>query len=153
MLGHAQTWYAIMLHVVWYSLGAAACAPYRYQSRSNSFCFVRLFLIITQISAKPSVLWRCRLGARKGIRPVKIEWWGVGVAICLERGADCLHMVQLMPLMPLSLASFKSRLVLPFLYRLSWKKKLLNGRSSNSSRRRPQISVVDDMTHLRYPAA
>ena len=25
---------------------------------------------------------------------------GVGVVICLERGADCLHMVQLMPLYP-----------------------------------------------------
>ena len=30
-------------------------------------------------------------------RVVKTEWWGVGVAICLERGAD-LHMAQLMPL-------------------------------------------------------
>jgi len=28
----------------------------------------------------------------------KIEWWGVGVVICLEQGANCLHMVQLMPL-------------------------------------------------------
>ena len=37
---------------------------------------------------------------------------------CLERGAD-LHMAQLLPL-PLSLASVKSRLVLPFLYRLTW---------------------------------
>ena len=27
----------------------------------------------------------------------KTEWWGAGVVICLERGAD-LHMVQLMPL-------------------------------------------------------
>ena len=39
------------------------------------------------------------------------------MVICLERGADCLHMVQLMPLLPKtpsSLASFKSRLVLPF---------------------------------------
>jgi len=27
----------------------------------------------------------------------KTEWWGVGVVICLERGAD-LHMTQLMPL-------------------------------------------------------
>jgi len=27
----------------------------------------------------------------------KNEWWGVGVVICLERGAD-LHMFQLMPL-------------------------------------------------------
>jgi len=44
------------------------------------------------------------------------------VVICLERGADCLRMVQLMPLhrkSPSSLASFKSRLVLPFWYRLS----------------------------------
>jgi len=39
------------------------------------------------------------------------------VVICLEQGADCLHIVQLMSLnakTPLSLASFKSRLVLPF---------------------------------------
>ena len=73
----------------------------------------------------------CWLGARKGIRPVKIEWWGVGVVIGLERGADCLHMVQLMPLhpkTPSSPASSKSRLVLPFWYRLgdlprlSWKR-------------------------------
>jgi len=44
------------------------------------------------------------------------------VVICLERGADCLHMVQLMPLhpqTPSSLASFKSGLVLPFWYRLT----------------------------------
>jgi len=37
------------------------------------------------------------LGGRKGIRPVKIEWWGAGVVIYLEQGAD-LHMAQLMPL-------------------------------------------------------
>ena len=30
----------------------------------------------------------------------KIEWWGVGVVICLERGGDCLHMVQLLPSHP-----------------------------------------------------
>ena len=40
------------------------------------------------------ILW---LGGRKGIRPVKTEWWGAGVVICLKRGAD-LHMAQLMPL-------------------------------------------------------
>jgi len=34
------------------------------------------------------------------------------VVICLERGADDLHVVQLMPLLPpSSLASLKSRLV------------------------------------------
>jgi len=46
----------------------------------------------------PSVLWRCWLGGRKDIRPVKTERWGAGVVICLERSAD-LHMAQLMPLL------------------------------------------------------
>ena len=65
----------------------------------------------------PSVLRHC-FGIRKSIWPVKIEQWDV-VVICLERGADCLHIVQLMPLHPKTpspLASFKSRLVLPFWY-------------------------------------
>ena len=52
----------------------------------------------------PSVLWRCLLGGKKGIRPVKTEWWGADVVICLERGAD-LHMAQLMPL-PLTASCF-----------------------------------------------
>ena len=47
----------------------------------------------------------------------KTERWAAGVVICLERGAD-LHMAQRIPL-PLSLASVKSRLVLPFWYRLT----------------------------------
>jgi len=38
--------------------------------------------------------------------------------ICLGRDAD-LHMAQMMPLHLLSLASVKSRLVLPFWYRLT----------------------------------
>jgi len=59
------------------------------------------------------VLWRCWLGGRKVIRPVKTEWCSAGVVICLERGAD-LHMAQLMPL-PLTVSCF--RLVLPFWYR------------------------------------
>ena len=43
------------------------------------------------------------------------------MVVCLERGVGCLHMVQLMllhPETPPSLASFKSRLVLPFWYPL-----------------------------------
>ena len=59
----------------------------------------------------------------------KAEWWGAGVVICLERGAD-LHMAQLMPL-PLTVsASVKSRLVLPFWYRptrVVTEKRPLNG--------------------------
>ena len=34
----------------------------------------------------------------------KLEWWGAGVVICLERDAD-LHMAQLMPL-PLTVLRF-----------------------------------------------
>jgi len=34
----------------------------------------------------------------------KLEWWGAGMVICLERGAD-LHMSQLMPL-PLTVSCF-----------------------------------------------
>jgi len=60
------------------------------------------------------------------------------VLICLERGADSLHMVQLLPLHtkpPSSLASFKSRLVLPFWYQLTQavlKNRPLNGYSTSS---------------------
>jgi len=34
----------------------------------------------------------------------KLEWWGAGMVICMERDAD-LHMVQLMPL-PLTISCF-----------------------------------------------
>ena len=44
----------------------------------------------------------------------KTEWWGAGVVICLERGAD-LHMAQLMPL-PLTVSCFsKIQIGLTFL--------------------------------------
>ena len=57
---------------------------------------------------------RCWLGGRKGIRPVKSEWWGAGVVVCLQRSADTgFHCHSL------SLASVKSRLVFPFWYRLT----------------------------------
>ena len=60
------------------------------------------------------MLWRCWLGGRKGIRPVKTEWWGAGVVICLGRGAD-LHMAQLMSL-PLTVSCFsKIQIGFPFL--------------------------------------
>jgi len=76
----------------------------------------------------PSVLWHCWLGIRKE------HLW-----LSLERGADCLHMVQLMQLhhkTTRSLASFKSRLVLPFWYwltQIALEKRPLNGCSSSSS--------------------
>ena len=56
------------------------------------------------VNSLPSVLWRCWLGGRKGIRPVKNWVVGCCMVICLERGAD-LHTVQLMPL-PLTVSCF-----------------------------------------------
>jgi len=39
----------------------------------------------------------------------KTEWWGVGMVICLEQGAD-LHMAQLMP-PPLTVSCFSKILI------------------------------------------
>jgi len=73
------------------------------------------------IFSRASVHWRCWLGGRKGIRPVKeTEWWDAGVVICLERGAD-LHMAELM-LLALTASCFskiKISLVLRFWYRFT----------------------------------
>ena len=67
------------------------------------------------------------------------------MVICLERGADCLHMVQLMPLPSQNchrlVLLFKSRLVLPFWHQLTQvvlEKRPLNGCSSSV------VAVVDD---------
>jgi len=38
------------------------------------------------------------VGRQEGHPACKKEWWGAGVVICLEQGAD-LHMAQLMPLL------------------------------------------------------
>ena len=74
-----------------------------------------------------SVLWRCWLGGRKGIRPVKTEWWGTGsfwseVQTCIWPSWCHCH--------SLSLAPVKSRLVLLFWIRLTQvvlEKRPLNG--------------------------
>jgi len=58
------------------------------------------------------------VGRQEGHPACKKQWWGVGVVICLERGAD-LHMAQLMPL-PLTASCFsKIQMVLPFWNRLT----------------------------------
>ena len=53
------------------------------------------------------MLCHCWLGGRKGIRPVKTEWWGAGVVVCLEKGEQGvdLHMARLMSL-PLTVSCF-----------------------------------------------
>ena len=71
---------------------------------SQSACFIWRCVSAVFRYNLPSVLWCCWLGGRKGILPVKTEWWGTGVVICLGWGAD-LHMAQLMPL-PLTVSCF-----------------------------------------------
>jgi len=44
----------------------------------------------------------------------KLEWWGSGVVICLERGAD-LHMAQLVPLLLTVSCSSKIQIGFTFL--------------------------------------
>ena len=97
-------------------------------------CVVSNFYFATV--SMPSVLWRCWLGDRKGIRSVKklsggmLVWlsvWGK-VQTCIWPSWCHCH--------SLSLASIKSRLVLPFWYRLTRvvpEKGPLNGCSSISS--------------------
>jgi len=49
----------------------------------------------------------------------KTKWWGAGMVICLERGAD-LHMAQLVPL-PLTVSCFsKIQIGLHFWYQRTW---------------------------------
>jgi len=102
-----------------------ASKHWRHWSVKCIYYISSVFLVIALLL--PSLLWHCCLGVRKSTWSVKIKWWGVGVVICLEQGAYCLHEVQLMPLhpkTPSSLASFKSWFYLSVasLPRLYWKR-------------------------------
>jgi len=77
------------------------------------------FVFRYMVQVAPSVLWRCWLGGRKGIRALKklsggvLAWlsaWSEVQTCILHSWCHC-H--------ALSLASVKSRLVLPFWYRLT----------------------------------
>ena len=105
----------------------ALCQLYQHTSIPYS-CIQHLPFVICQTQRinvlcsvlLPSVLWRCWLGGRKGIRPVKklsigvLAWLSVWskVQTCIWPSWCHCH--------SLSLAPVKSRLVLPFWYRLTW---------------------------------
>jgi len=121
------------------------CTNYRGSTRSTR---------IMPSVLMPSVLWHCWLGGRKGIWPVKTDWWGAGMVICLERGAD-LHMAQLMPL-PLTVSCLSKIQIgfLPFWYQLTWvvlDKGPLNGRVCVLPRINQPTQV--DMDHSHYMSA
>ena len=98
-----------MSHVSWLNASERSdhtqshCACYQCITFTVLYCtLVRSLIHCTLVV--PSVLWRCWLGGRKGIRPEKTEWWVADMVTCLQRGAD-LHMAQLMPL-PLTVSCF-----------------------------------------------
>ena len=62
------------------AIGSITCTPWG-RKREPIFFRVHLFLIL------PSVLWRCWLGGRKGIRPVKN--WELGCWCGCLSGARC----------------------------------------------------------------
>jgi len=49
------------------------------------------------------------VGRQEGHLACKKQWWGAGMVVCLEQGAD-LHMAQLMPLFFSRSASIQSAL-------------------------------------------
>ena len=67
----------------------------------------------------PSVLWRCWLGGRKGIRPVKKLSGGVLAWLSVWSKMQTCIWPSWCHCHSLSLASLKSRLVLPFWYWLT----------------------------------
>ena len=91
-----------------------SCSPISMQPKYVLKCQL---LILDKM---PSVLWRCWLGGRKGIRPVKdvnsgvLAWLSVWSEVQTSIWPSWCHCHSL------SLASVKSRLVLPFWYRLTW---------------------------------
>jgi len=68
-------------------------------------CLHNLFVAFIQVSLIAFSALTLLAGRQEG-HPAckKTEWWGAGVVVCLERGAD-LHMAQLMPL-PLTVSCF-----------------------------------------------
>jgi len=91
---------------------------YTHYMRSSLKCV--LITVIYYTAVTPSVLWRCWLGGRKGIQSVKklssgvLAWLSVWSEIQTCIWPSWCHCYSL------CLASVKSRLVLPFWYRLTW---------------------------------
>ena len=77
-----------------------------------------------------------------GMFYVLCVWWGVGVVICLERGAD-LHMAQLMPL-PLTVSCF-SKIQIGFTFLVP----AHLGGPGQRAVKRMCVCVCDDVTSLQ----
>ena len=75
------------------------------QTFSDHLTVCMYFFVTAAFSAFAFSALTLLVGRQEGhLACKKHEWWGAGVVICLERGAD-LHMAQLMPL-PLTFSCF-----------------------------------------------
>ena len=83
--------------------------------------YISMFIVYSDVwyLSMPSVLWRCWLGSRKGIRPVKKLSGGVLVWLSVWSEVQSCIRPSWCHCHSLSLASVKSRLVSPFWYRLT----------------------------------
>ena len=105
----------VMTMSVWVCLWLSVCEHIYGTTRP----VVTNFLFMLPI-AVPSVLWCCWLGGRKGIRPVKNKSGGVLVWLSVWSEVQTCIWPSWCHCHSLSLASVKSRLVLPFWYWLTW---------------------------------
>ena len=84
----------------------------------SSLCLLRLLCFsIVMPSVLLSAFGALTVGRQEEHPACRNEWWGVAVVVCLKHGADCVSMVQLMPLHSKTsscFASLKSEQVLPF---------------------------------------
>ena len=106
----------------WTMLGRVAYRREWIQHWKHTPTQQRNFLFIYLLIFLPSVLCRCWLGGRKGIRPVKKLSSGVLVCLSVWREMQTCIWTNRFHCHSLSLVSVKSRLVLPFWYRLTRKK-------------------------------
>jgi len=84
-----------------------------YMLKQWEFVFQR-----SRYTAVASVLWCCWMSGRKGIQPVKTERWGAAWLSVWSEMQTCIW-PSWSHCHSLSLASVKSRLALPFWYRLT----------------------------------
>ena len=92
----------------------------KYSSALNALSHASFFVILLNVNAVPSVLWCCWLGGKKGIQPVKKLIGGVLAWLSVWSEVQPCIWPSWCHCQSLSLASVKSRLVLPFWYRLTW---------------------------------
>jgi len=110
-------WWVTLCDLIWHmgSRSSVATSPTAISVLLTYFTY----FFYTSVHLLPLCFWSARHTNLMFCTCICIaEWWGVGVVICLERGAD-LDMAQLMPL-PLTVSCFsKIQIGLPFWYWLT----------------------------------